>query len=72
MIAAKGERLETREAMMKKLTLDLDALDVETFDPVDARQRTRGTVLGAEGAMTLPEYCITFTCGDSHIRACLD
>ena len=57
---------------MKKLNLDLDALDVETFEPVDSRQRDRGTVIGAEGAMTLPEYCITFTCGDSHIRACLD
>ena len=55
---------------MKKLTLDLDALDVQTFELVDARQQTRGTVVGA-AAMTLPEYCITFTCGDSHIRACL-
>jgi hypothetical protein len=58
--------------MMNKLTLDLEALDVETFEPVDSRrQAPRGTVVGAEGAMTLPEYCITFTCGDSHIRACV-
>jgi len=58
--------------MMKKLTLDLDALDVQSFEAVDSRKQARGTVVGADGAMTLPEYCITFTCGDSHIRACLD
>jgi hypothetical protein len=57
--------------MMKKLTLDLDALDVQSFEPVDSRRQAHGSVVGAEGAMTLPEYCITFTCGDSHIRACL-
>ena len=57
---------------MKKLTLDLEALDVESFEPSDARWQARGTVAGAEGIMTLPEYCITFTCGDSHIRACLE
>jgi hypothetical protein len=56
---------------MKKLMLDLDALQVESFQPAEA-QRLRGTVMGAEGAASLPEYCITFTCGDSHIRACLD
>lgn len=56
---------------MEKLTLDLDGLDVETFEPVDGEPKARGTVAGADAAMTLPEYCITFTCGDSHIRACL-
>lgn len=54
---------------MKKLTLDPEALQVESFQPANARQ-PRGTVLGAN-AMTLPPYCITFTCGDSHIRPCL-
>ena len=68
-VAGRGDF--NRKATMTKLTLDLDALDVETFEPVDSRRQTRGTVLGAEGAMTLPEYCITFTCGDSHIRACM-
>jgi len=57
--------------MMKKLTLNFDALDVQSFEAVDSRNQARGTV-GAGGLMTLPEYCITFTCGDSHIRACLD
>ena len=56
---------------MKKLTLDLEALDVESFEPSGSRRQARGTVAGAEAVMTLPEYCITFTCGDSHIRACV-
>lgn len=33
---------------MKKLTLDIDALDVESFQTADP-QRPRGTVLGADG-----------------------
>ncbi|HEU0300261.1 MAG TPA: hypothetical protein VFR37_12420 [Longimicrobium sp.] len=52
---------------MKKLTLDLEALDVESFAPADA-SAPRGTVVGA--AMTVPPYCFTFTCGDSQIRPC--
>jgi hypothetical protein len=56
--------------MMKQLALDLEALDVESFEAVDAGP-AHGTVAGA-AAMTLPEYCITFTCGDSRIRACLE
>jgi hypothetical protein len=56
------------EGQMKKLTLDLDALAVDTFE-VDERGRdARGTVLAA-GA-SLPPYCISFTCGDSQIRPC--
>lgn len=54
---------------MKKLTLDVEALDVETFPTAD-QQPSRGTVLGADGS-TIPPYCFTFTCGDSHIRPCL-
>jgi hypothetical protein len=61
-----------RKVTMTKLTLDLDALDVQSFEAVGSRKQGRGTVVGADGLMTLPEYCITFTCGDSHIRACLD
>ncbi|HSU16296.1 hypothetical protein [Longimicrobium sp.] len=57
---------------MKKLRLELERLDVQSFDLVDGRQQTQGTVLGADAAMTLPEYCITFTCGDSRIRPCLE
>jgi hypothetical protein len=57
--------------MMKKLTLDLEALDVESFEPLDARDQARGTVAGAE-VMTVPPYCFTFTCGDSRIRPCLE
>lgn len=57
-----------REAKMKKLTLDLDALAVDTFE-VDERGRDgRGTVHAA--GSTIPPYCITFTCGDSQIRPC--
>lgn len=55
---------------MKKLTLDLDALMVDSF-PTIGEQGSRGTVMGADGS-TLPPYCVTFTCGDSHIRPCRD
>lgn len=53
---------------MKKLTLNLEALQVETFRTADAPP-SRGTVVGL-GAMTVPPYCFTFTCGDSHVRPC--
>ena len=56
---------------MKKLTLDMDSLKVESFQTADA-QASRGTVLAAGAVSTLPDMCITFTCGDSHIRACLE
>ena len=56
---------------MKKLTLDLEALAVESFEFSDPRRQARGTVAGAEGVMTVPPYCFTFTCGDSMIRPCL-
>ena len=53
-----------RKAMMTKLALDLEAVDVVSFEPVGAA--------AAEEAMTVPPYCLTFTCGDSRIRACLE
>ena len=53
---------------MKKLALDVEALDVESFRTAD-RQPPHGTVLGADGS-TIPPYCCTFTCGDSQIRPC--
>jgi hypothetical protein len=56
---------------MKKLTLDIEALDVESFHPA-AEQASRGTVVGADAGSTIPPYCISVTCGDSHVRACLD
>ncbi|HET7464177.1 MAG TPA: hypothetical protein VFJ82_23165 [Longimicrobium sp.] len=55
---------------MKKLALDMDSLEVESFPTADP-QRSRGTVWAAGGS-TLPDMCITFTCGDSRIRACLE
>ncbi|HEX6371325.1 MAG TPA: hypothetical protein VF006_20570 [Longimicrobium sp.] len=53
---------------MKKLTLEVEALEVESFQTADG-QTARGTVLGADGS-TIAPYCISFTCGDSHIRPC--
>jgi hypothetical protein len=55
---------------MKKLTLDVEALEVESFEAADTRL-SRGTVMAAE-AMTVPPYCFTFTCGDSRVRPCLE
>ena len=54
---------------MKKLTLNLEALEVESFR-TSGDQPSHGTVVGADGS-TLPPYCVTFTCGDSQIRPCL-
>jgi hypothetical protein len=54
---------------MKKLTLNVEALKVETFQTAD-HQTSRGTVLGAEAFFTSPENCITVSCGDSEVRAC--
>ncbi|HEX2203732.1 MAG TPA: hypothetical protein VHG91_10555 [Longimicrobium sp.] len=56
---------------MKKLTLDVETLAVESFE-AERPAEARGTVLGADSAPTLPGYCITFTCGDSRIRPCLE
>lgn len=55
---------------MKKLMLDLEALQVESFTTDGARRDGRGTVRAAEATPTLPPYCVTFTCGDSQIRPC--
>lgn len=56
---------------MKKLMLDVEALQVESFPTADASE-ARGTVQGMDGAATVPPYCMTFTCGDSMIRPCRD
>lgn len=53
---------------MKKLILDMEALEVESFEAAAPSDRTRGTVLGA--MLTGPQACVTVSCGDSEIRAC--
>jgi hypothetical protein len=55
---------------MKKLTLNLDSLAVESFRPTDTAA-LRGTVNGAE-FLTSPEACVTVSCGDSVHQSCLD
>lgn len=54
---------------MKKLALDLEALEVESFE-ADEPHDARGTVLAAGTSGTLPICCVTFTCGDSQVRPC--
>lgn len=56
---------------MKKLTLDLDSLEVQSFRTADA-QPSRGTVVGAALFLTSPADCVTVACGDSKIRPCLE
>lgn len=63
-----GTRLE--EGTMKKLTLNVEALEVQTFETADP-QASRGTVLGAEAFLTAPDVCVTVGCGDSSVRPCL-
>ncbi|HST59745.1 MAG TPA: hypothetical protein VLK84_13670 [Longimicrobium sp.] len=55
---------------MRKLMLDLETLEVETFAVADPRHEARGTVLGADSYPTSPFNCVSFTCGDSQVRAC--
>jgi hypothetical protein len=64
----KGWKPVSGRTTMKKLTLDVDALEVVSFHLGDP-QAPRGTVVGADS--TIPPYCISFTCGDSQIRPCL-
>ena len=52
--------------IMKKLTLNVETLNVQSFAPADAPQN----VLGAEPTNTTPECCYTFGCGDSIHQAC--
>ena len=70
MWAVEGKGILNRKVMMKKLTLNLETLDVQSFEPVDAPRQTRGTVLGAEPTYTQPACCYTFGCGDSINQAC--
>ncbi len=54
---------------MKKLTLNLESLTVESFQPGDAQQ-VRGTVVGAEAVLTSPDNCVTISCGNSEVQPC--
>jgi hypothetical protein len=53
---------------MKKLTLELEALDIQSFEVAEVQ------AAGIDGSVTvtLADCCISFTCGDSRIRPCLD
>lgn len=51
---------------MKKLTLNLETLNVQSFAPADAPQKA----IGAQPTNTTPECCYTFGCGDSIHQAC--
>lgn len=54
---------------MKKLTLNLDSLKVESFEAA-AQATSRGTVIGAEAVMTGPANCVTISCGNSEVQPC--
>lgn len=54
---------------MKKLTLNLEALSVESFT-VAGNENGRGT-LAADAFLTGPENCVTISCGDSVNKPCL-
>ncbi|HEX8904340.1 MAG TPA: hypothetical protein VF771_05830 [Longimicrobiaceae bacterium] len=55
---------------MKKLTLDLESLDVQSFEAVDEQQENGGTVFARSHTDTGPECCYTFGCGDSINVSC--
>jgi hypothetical protein len=55
--------------MMKKLTLNLESLVVESFEAA-AQPASRGTVIGAEAMMTSPANCVTISCGNSEVQPC--
>lgn len=51
---------------MKKLTLNLESLEVQSFTAAE----TRAAAPGAGVFLTSPDNCVTVTCGDSSIRPC--
>ena len=53
---------------MSKLTLNLESLDVQSFEP-DSRLQAR-SVFKADSTNTTPACCYTFGCGDSIQQAC--
>lgn len=50
---------------MKKLSLDLDRLSVESFDTVPDADRLRGTVAGNDSYTVAPYPSCVNTCGAS-------
>jgi hypothetical protein len=54
---------------MKKLTLNLDSLAVESFEAAQ-QPAGRGTVVGAEAVLTGPANCVTVSCGNSEVQPC--
>ncbi|HEX2210736.1 MAG TPA: hypothetical protein VHG93_23845 [Longimicrobium sp.] len=54
---------------MKKLTLNLESLAVESFTAA-GQPAARGTVVGAEAVMTGPQNCVTISCGNSEVQPC--
>ena len=55
---------------MKKLTLNPETLNVQSFDAVAAPQQTGENAFLAEPTNTSPACCYTFGCGDSINQAC--
>ena len=55
---------------MTKLTLNLETLNVQSFEPADARQQAGGAAFGADPTLSAPACCYTFGCGDSVQQAC--
>ena len=51
---------------MKKLTLNLETLNVQSVAPADEPRKA----IGAQPTNTTPECCYTFGCGDSIQQAC--
>ncbi|HEU0013720.1 MAG TPA: hypothetical protein VFQ45_08550 [Longimicrobium sp.] len=51
---------------MKKLNLDLETLEVETFPTAE----TPTEESAADAFLTNPQNCVTFGCGDSVNRPC--
>jgi len=54
--------------MMKKLTLDLETLNVQSFEA--GRQQNGVAAYEAQPTYTTPECCYTFGCGDSINQSC--
>lgn len=54
---------------MKKLTLNLESLAVESFTAAE-QPAARGTVLGAAAMLTNPDNCVTISCGNSEVQPC--
>ena len=65
-----GRENFNRKVTMTKLTLNLETLNVQSFEPADARQQAGGAAFGADPTLSAPACCYTFGCGDSVQQAC--